>query len=185
MKITAQTSLRELAFIVCNRLIENDIECVLTGGGAATVYAPEAYQSRDLDFILSYTSESRLASAQPLLDLGFVQKQGMYKHSIIPFTVEFPAGPLAIGQEIITRWETLDEDGLKLNILTPTDCVRDRLAWFLFGKDYSALEQALSVASRHDIDLDLIRVWCEKEGELPKFEIFSYRLAQLSVRSEA
>lgn len=62
-----------------------------------------------------------------------------------------------------------------LHILEPTDCVRDRLAWFLFGNDYSALEQALAVAARHPIDFDLVERWCQVEGAGAKYEMFRRR----------
>ncbi len=31
----------------------DDIRAALTGGSAATFYAPDAYQSRDLDFVIT------------------------------------------------------------------------------------------------------------------------------------
>ena len=52
MNITRESSLREVAFAVCTALHERGIEVVLTGGSAATVYAPHAYQSRDIDFVI-------------------------------------------------------------------------------------------------------------------------------------
>jgi hypothetical protein len=33
----------------------------------------------------------------------------MYEHSDIPFTLEFPHGPLAVGDDTIERWDTLQE----------------------------------------------------------------------------
>lgn len=178
MKIETEPTFRELAFLVCTALDRHGVTAVLSGGGAATIYAPEAYQSRDLDFILGFWSNLGGASAKPLLELGFTEKRGSYHHPLTPFTVEFPPGPLAIGNEILRDWETLRERDLLLHILSPTDCVRDRLAWFLFGNDYSALEQALAVAFRHQIDMEKIEAWCLAEGEPRKFAIFQSRYAQ-------
>ncbi len=101
MTITAATSLRELAFIVCTALDRTGETAVLSGGGAATIYSSDAYQSRDLDFILGFWS-SFGAAKQPLIDLGFEEKNGIYRHPSSIFTVEFPSGPLAIGAEMIT-----------------------------------------------------------------------------------
>lgn len=176
--ITPGTSLRELAFIVCSALAADGTTAILSGGGAATVYAPEAYQSRDLDFIFEFWSTTDRPSAQPLFDLGFVSDGQSYSHPETHLTVEFPTGPLAIGEEQITSWDTLREGDLLLHILSPTDCVRDRLAWFLFNNDFSSLEQILAVAQLHPIDLGVIERWCQSEGEPQKFEIFADRLRQ-------
>jgi hypothetical protein len=180
LRLDSQSTLRELAFIVGTALDAANISAVLSGGGAASVYAPEANQSHDLDFILSFWS-SLGASAKAILDLGFSKKNGSYVHPATSFTLEFPQGPLAIGNQLITQWSTLREDDQVLNILNPTDCVRDRLCWFLMyaNADYSALEQALAVAVRQEIDLDLIKNWCAEEGVLPRFEIFESRYRQM------
>lgn len=171
-------SLRELAFLVCTELDRTGTVAVLTGGGAATIYAPDAYQSRDLDFILNYRAFPQVGSAAVLEQLGFQERGQVYRHADTPFTLEFPAGPLAIGAEVIENWDTLSDGNYQLHILSPTDCVRDRLAWFLFGNDYSALEQALAVARRHAVDLAIVRRWCEAEGEPAKFSLFLNRLSQ-------
>lgn len=149
---------------------------MLTGGGAATVYAPEAYQSRDLDFILTYQSSIKSGSAQPLIELGFTELGGVYRHPNTPFSVEFPPGPLAIDDEIIRSYETIREAGLVLHILTPTDCVRDRLSWFLYNNDYAGLDQAVAVAQSQPVDLKLVKDWCLKQNETRKYEMFLARL---------
>jgi hypothetical protein len=176
LKIDSQTSLRDLAFIVCTALANAGETAVLTGGSAATIYAPEAYESQDLDFIFTHWSTLSNPSAKPLLELGFSQKGSMYRHPDSAFTLEFPSGPLAVGNEHIVTWSTLRHGDMVLHILNPTDCVRDRLAWFLFNNDYNALEQALAVARSQEIDLTIVEHWCVAEGEPAKFELFRSRL---------
>ena len=119
--INPATTLRELAFIVCTALDDKGTKAILSGGGAATVYAPEAYQSRDLDFIFEFSSVAGASSTQPLLNLGFFLNGQSYSHPQTHLTVEFPAGPLAIGDEQISTWDTLREGGRLLHILSPTD----------------------------------------------------------------
>jgi len=65
-------------------------------------------------------------------------------------------------------------------LLTPTDSVRDRLASFYFWNDLQALEQALMVARDNDVDLDLVKKWSKKEGELENFNIFLKKLTEQS-----
>lgn len=173
MSIGPDTTLREIAFIVGTALEEAGVSAVLSGGGAATVYAPDKNQSRDLDFVMGFWS-SLGASAECVLNLGFQEKGGSYVHPATTFTLEFPQGPLMIGNEVLTEWITLREDGMVLQIISPTDCVRDRLSWFLFYNtvDYSALHQALGVAAGHEIDLQKIAKWALSEGGAERYAIF-------------
>lgn len=175
--IDDQTTLRELAFLVCTALERAGATAVLTGGSAAACYAPQAYVSQDMDFVLSFLG--RTAKETVLNDLGFRRQGSMYVHPRSPITLDFPEGPLAVGEEILRKWETWREGDRLLHILTPTDCVRDRLAGYLFWNDRQNLATAVAVAKarRKEIDLPYIRQWCEAEGERPKFEDF---LAALS-----
>jgi hypothetical protein len=175
--ITASSTLRQVAFIVGTALADHGITAVLSGGGAATIYAPDAVQSRDLDFILDYWGALGVTD-EPLTKLGFRREAGTYIHPETRFTLEFPKGPLAIGDELVTTWATLEDNGQVLNILSATDSARDRLAWFLFSRspDYSALAQAVAVAKNNLVNLDLIRDWCHREGCLDRYEIFLSRL---------
>jgi hypothetical protein len=174
--IGASTTLRELAFLVCTAFDDAGETVVLSGGGAATIYAPEAHQSRDLDFIFALWSVDGQVSDGPMRALGFAERGGTYGHPACPYTVEFPAGPLAVGDDSIDTWDTLEEGGNRLHIISPTDCVRDRLAWFFYGRDHSALRQAVAVASAHPIDLDRIARWAEEEGQSALFLQFVRRL---------
>lgn len=51
--ITTSSSLTDVAFAVCTALHRAGYTSVLTGGSAATFYAPTAYQSKDLDFVIT------------------------------------------------------------------------------------------------------------------------------------
>lgn len=116
----------------------------------------------------------------PLQTLGFAETGGIYRHPENPFTLEFPVGPLEIGNDPIREWDTLAEGDLILHILTPTDSVRDRLASFYFFNDFSALTQALAVAQSQPIDQDAVEKWSRAENELTKFEVFKTRLSHSS-----
>jgi hypothetical protein len=177
--ITAATSLREVAFVVCSALDAVGVTAVLTGGSAATVYAPEAIQSEDLDFIV----QLHKPGAQPaglLASLGYRLEGSFYVHETNPLSLDFPAGPLMVGGDPIHQWDTLQEGEQILHILTPSYCCRDRLAGFLFWNDRGSLMQAVTVAAvqRDRIDLEVIRGWCEREGRIEGFDEFQRRLQQ-------
>ena len=114
--------------------------------------------------------------------LGYTEAGGMYVHNFSPFTVEFPVGPLGIGDDLINSWSTFARDSELLHIVSATDCVRDRLAHFYYWNDYSALDAAVAVAvaQNNEIDLDAIRAWTLREGavHVKKLTTFEERFSK-------
>lgn len=177
MGITRASSLREVAFAVCTVLDRVGVTAVLTGGGAATLYAPAAIQSFDLDFVLEVYSDEN-SPGRALEELGFRREGHDYRHRASRFQLEFPVGPLAIGDERIARWNTLRDGSGLLHVITATDSCRDRLAAFLHFQDRSALDQACAVyaAAKKQIDLKKIRAWSQREGQPGAFDEFARRV---------
>ncbi len=110
--------------------------------------------------------------------LGFTKKADYYHHPRSPFLLEFPPGPLAVGDDLIKAWSTVRRGDEVLYVLSPTDSCRDRLASFLFWNDFSGLEQALFVfrAQSHSVNLNIIEDWCRREGHGQKFGLFASRI---------
>ena len=188
--IDGDSTLAEVCFRVSEALGSRGISCVLTGGSAASLYAPQTYMSRDADFILA-ADDALDDVAKAVATLGFQRdgKSRIFAHPNSPFTLDFPKGPLAVGGDYVHETHTLERDGMRLRILTPYDCVRDRLAHFYFWNDYTALDAAVGVAGRraHEIDADALRAWTERESPalLEKFAEFERRLATKSSKRPA
>jgi hypothetical protein len=62
--------------------------------------------------------------------------------------------------------------------LSPTDCIKDRLAAFFYWNDKMAFEQALLVAKSQSIDFADLRRWAKAEGEPKKFKEFESALSK-------
>lgn len=84
----------------------------------------------------------------------------------------FPQGPLAVGEEPIKEILIIEKDCGNLRIISPTECVKDRLAAFYHWNDRQCLEQALFVAIDNKIDLKEVERWSIKEGQEEKFNFF-------------
>lgn len=161
-RISAETTLDELAVLVSEALEAAGIPAVLGGGGAVALYSDHEYMSSDLDFI---TSARNRAIAPVLARLGFNPRGKDFHHPECRFFLEFPPGPLSFGDRYVDIAETLRVEtphGM-LRIITPTQCVMDRLAWYIHGKDRQAREQAVMVARRQAIDWDAIVKWARAE----------------------
>ncbi|TRO81985.1 hypothetical protein [Trichloromonas acetexigens] len=175
MKAIADMGMGELAAYVCSHLQRKEIDVVLTGGGCVSIYAAGKYVSDDLDFIENISSGRRKLKAA-LAEIDF-QEQGRYfRHPETKIFLEFPAGPLAVGDEPPQSLKVLSYDTGTLVALSPTDCVKDRLAAYFHWNDLECLEQALLVGRSNDIDLAEIERWSKKEGQPGKFVNFRDRL---------
>lgn len=105
--------------------------------------------------------------------IGF-KKKG--RHFIHPeckhLFIEFPRGPLEIGDDFNIIPDEVEVEGKTIKILSPTDCVKDRLATYVHFKDRVGIEQALLVAKMHPVKLEAIERWCEQERAEEVFEEF-------------
>ena len=173
MKSLRELSFREIAFEICSAFDRANVCGVLVGGGAAAFYAPNAYETRDLDFVL-HLELFGIPNRSILDDLGFTQTRtsGTYAHPEIRYTLEILPGPLGIGDEILETFETFREGDRVLHIISPTDSVRDRLAHAIHFRDLNAVKQAVEVAKVQVIDQDKVRTGCRSEGGSNVLEMY-------------
>ena len=175
MKPLAKLSVGELAAHISAHLRKRGIDVVLSGGACVTIYSEGKYVSRDLDFI-----ETRFATPGEIRDamreIGFTPENRYYRHMDTDFLVEFPAGPLSLGNEPAGPIHEIEYSTGVLRILSPTDCVKDRLVAFYNWKDLQSLEQAVLVAQAHDVDLVEVRRWSRAKGMEETFATIAERL---------
>jgi len=156
-QLSASSSVEEVAAIVSDALTSAGITAVLSGGAAVQIYTSGLYESRDLDFV---ASGSQRELEQVLKRLGFTRQAGRhFVHDSCPYTLEFPTWPLAVGNELVREWGERRVGALRIQILTPTQCVMDRLAAFYHWRDRQGLDQAVLVAAQQVVDLDEIERW--------------------------
>lgn len=167
-------TIRDLTAVISDVLRKNGIEVTLVGGACVSIYAKNKYISYDLDFI----TESSLKELVPILgELGFKKKNGrLFENPECKFLIDFPVPPIAIGNEPVLEFNSLKTKHGIILLLTPTDCVKDRLAAYFFWDDRQALEQAVLVTRSNKVNLAKIRKWAEREGETEKFKIFQKKL---------
>lgn len=173
-KISAKTKLDELAGFVAGHLRNQGIQVVLVGGAVVTIYSKNEYQSKDLDFI---SPNDHHELNQAMLKIGFERRGKNFFHPDTEFTVEFPTGPVAIGNEnpVIAEGEIKLKTGT-VQLLSPTQCVMDRLAWFYHYNDRQCLDQALAVAKNNKINFDKVKTWSNNENAMDKFQFFIEKL---------
>ena len=109
-------------------------------------------------------------------NVGFVRRGDRYVHPRTRFYVEFPRGPLAIGDDLRIRpVERATRHGRTL-ALSATDSCRDRLAAYYHWNDRQSLRVAIWIATRNRVSLAKIRRWSATEKSEAAFEEFVVEL---------
>jgi hypothetical protein len=166
----------ELAAWVASHLRSHGIDVVLSGGAVVAIYSAGRYVSMDMDFI-EESLGTRKKLREVLAKIGWTERNRYFVHPETDYFLEFPAGPLSVGDEQVSQIIELKFPTGLLRLLSPTDCIKDRLAAFYHWKDQQSLEQAVLVATFNEIDLAEVERWSRKEKSLPGFRAFLARLA--------
>ncbi|MCD4814693.1 nucleotidyltransferase [bacterium] len=167
-------TIQELSVIIATHLQTHGIDAVLVGGACVTIYSRNNYVSKDLDFI-AYEPYRDIQAA--LSQLGFKSHQTRhFTHPQCPYYIDFLPPPIAIGEQPIERFKLLKTKRGHLKLLTPTDCVKDRLAAFFHWDDFQSLNQALLVSKNHNVSQKAILEWAAKEGCKDKYLVYLKRL---------
>lgn len=175
MKPIRDMTQAELGAYVQSHLGAKGIDVVLSGGAVVAIYTSGKYVSPDLDLVNRYSAK-RSAIKSAMEELGFQAMGRHFEHPDTEFFVEFPPGPLSLGEAYNIRIDELEMETGILRVISPTDCVKDRLAWYYHYGDRQCLSQAILVSNDNQIDIDEIRNWSEREGKLEEFEKISAQL---------
>lgn len=163
-------TIKELAEMIGTHLSSHNISVVLVGGACVSIYSENQYMSYDLDLI---THESNRKIKVALEEIGFMyDKKKYYCHPDCKYFLEFLAPPVAIGNQPVHNFNTISSDSGSIKILTPTDCVKDRLAAYIHWDDKESLEQAIMVAASQTIDIKEIKRWAKTELNGDKIRVF-------------
>ncbi len=162
----------ELWQYVATHLVKNGIDTVLVGGAVVSIYSKGAYRSGDLDFVMTDLFVKDLKKR--MKEIGFEQKGS--RHYVHPecthIFIEFVSGPIEIGEEVNVTPDEIESDGTVIKVLSPTDCVKDRLASYIYFKSRECLDQAILVAKAQSVSYDKIKKWCEGEKRADVFDEF-------------
>jgi len=168
-------TLVEVAGLVGSHLGSRGIDVVLSGGACVAYYSNGQYVSMDLDFVnAGYARREKIAAA--MAEIGFQEVNRYFRCPQTEYLVEFPPGPLGVGDERVREIREVQTRAGTFRIISPNDCVKDRLAGFYHWDDLQCLEQAVLVAQENDIDIRDIERWSAAEGKKKAFDQIKDRL---------
>ncbi len=160
----ATCSVEELWRFVATHLEKRGIGVVLVGGAVVSVHSNDAYQSGDLDFVREALF-IRQDVDKTMAEIGFEKRHRHYVHPECGHLfVEFVSGLVGIGEDARITPDAVQVDGVTIKLLSPTDCVRDRLAGFIHYGTRDMMDQAVLVAKAHPVGWAAIEEWAKREG---------------------
>jgi hypothetical protein len=169
-------SIQDLAALICENLKKEGLQATLSGGACAEIYSNDKYVTGDLDFVVNYSWPQNDAIINKVMAaLGFEKKGRIFIHASVVYSVEFPPGPLSIGEEYQIKPVELHLKTGNLSLLSPTDSVKDRLTGYFYGNDAQCLEQAVLICQMNKVDMGGIRRWAKIENQPEKFKKFEKR----------
>ncbi len=167
---------------VASHLEEHSIGVTLVGGAVATIYSEGGYESGDLDMVFDSMFQDRNKFLEVLKKIGIEKvDQRNFKHPDCPFSLEAKAPPVDIGHmapegtspEI--KKEKVKQTTIK--ILSPTDCIKDRLYKADEWDDDEAFEAAILVAKKTGFNERKLEDFFELNRKIEIFEKFKKTLS--------
>ncbi|MDG5813882.1 hypothetical protein QA601_02235 [Chitinispirillales bacterium ANBcel5] len=179
MKNIENLSIRELAALICENLNREGLKATLSGGACAEIYSNEKYVTGDLDFVVNYFWHQNDEIINKVMTaLGFEKEGRIFINESVAYSVEFPPGPLGIGEQSQIKPVELNLITGNLSLLSPTDSVKDRLAGYFYGNDAQCLEQAMLICQMNKVNMNEIRRWAKIENQPEKFKEFEKRVGE-------
>jgi hypothetical protein len=175
----SKLSIVELAALICDSLRKEGLKATLSGGACAEIYSKSNYVTGDLDFVVNYVwPENDKIIERVMSALGFKRNGRISFNKSIAYTVEFPPGPLSVGEEYQVKPVELKVKTGSLSLLSPTDSAKDRLAGYFYGNDAQCLEQAVMICQMNKVNINSIRQWAKNERRPDKFKEFEGRISE-------
>jgi len=177
MKSIKEMSMEELGAYVCSALEKEGIKTVLSGGSCVEIYSNGRYTSDDIDLIDRFNGGHRRIK-EVMEKLGFKEykMKRYFVHEETTLFIEFPRGPLGVGDAPVNTIASRKTETGILKLLTPTDCIKDRLAGFYHWDDEQNLEQAVWVALENEFDMQEVEKWSLDENMSEKFKVFKTKV---------
>ena len=95
----------------------------------------------------------------------------VYVNDTTEITVEFPPGPLSVGDHLINEFTRQKVADKSVPILTVRDVVRDRLAAYIHWQDRQSLIQATAVLIKHQLAPEEFEAFCQHEGTSANYKL--------------
>lgn len=155
------------------------IGSVLVGGAAVSIHTKGVYQTGNLDLVPDDLQRGKIPDVMRHRQFTARRNRDFVHPECPHLPVRFPMGPVEVGGKSFIEPDEIEIEGRRLRLLSPTDCVKDRLSGYLQWRSRPFLDQAVIVCQHQAgrVDLGEIQRWCEDEGSISAFQELKRRVA--------
>ena len=122
----------QVAAIISSYMDEQGYEPVLTGRSCAAIYAGSSIHPKTLDFVVRDFTIDEVA--ETMAGVGFLGSgHRTFSNKYCPYEVLLSTHPVVVGDDVVSDVKVMRTAKGPLKLLTPTDCVRQRLSMFYSG----------------------------------------------------
>lgn len=157
---------KELWLHVASHLEAAGISTVLVGGAATAVHLGGAYRSGDIDLLIdSFPPPNAKTLGRAMEEIGFRREGRHYRHpECRHLFVEFIQNSLHIGKDYRIEPQDWFAESVRVRTLSPTDCIKDPMASYVYFEARECLDQAALVAAANPIRWESVEEWAANEG---------------------
>src|SRR5690606_18675990 len=106
-----------------------------------------------------------------MAELGFSKQGRVYVNATTDITIEFPPGPLSVGNELIRTTTVASMAHGSIPILRVEDVIKDRLAAFIHWGDRQSLVQATAILLTHQLTPAAFQDFCINEKAHTEYQL--------------
>lgn len=155
-----------LAGLLSAKFRAHGVTLTVVGGAAVQYYTLAEYTTKDLDAILFADSKEIVESVMHFLGFKRTSSYRHFEHPDLPFVVEFPPSPIAVGGRYIAEVNKLTFGEYEVRVIRIEDILMDRIIAGVEWRSPLHLEQAklLWLKNRKIIDRKYLAEFAISEG---------------------
>jgi predicted nucleotidyltransferase len=150
---------------------QRNIHAVLVGGTVVEYYTAGGYTTADIDMVLPPLEKKEIETVMEELGFERFEDYRHWLHPQLPIPVEFPPGPLQVGQLLIQEVNEIEIEKIRLKILKVEDILLDRLIMAQEWEDLQAQAQAEMLMFAHYTEISWPYVH-QKSSQLGVLKLF-------------
>lgn len=155
-----------LGALLSSLFARHHVQLTVVGGAAVQFYTQAEYVTGDLDAILVGDTIEMIEDVMGGLGFKRTTMYRHFEHPLLPFVVEFPPSPMAVGSRELSKVNIFKYGGSEVRVIRVEDIIMDRIIGGVEWDQDPLMDQArlLWIKNKDIIDKKYLRGFARQEG---------------------